>query len=144
MCELMLQIEPVPVLRSSSYVRTQPWEWWELVRVGRWTLVQPHASASLILLLLDGLRKVLITEAPEGFSRSKPSKLNLEGEDGAIKCLKLSVWRLILTVAHWTHYALLVCILTLMAAAGKREKQQPNNSKMHNLTVWSMNLIIIW
>lgn len=42
---------------------------------------QVDASASLILLLLDGLRKVLITEAPEGFACSKLSKLNLEGED---------------------------------------------------------------
>lgn len=46
--------------------------------------------SSLILLLLDGLREVLITEAPEGFACSKLSKLNLEQEDWTIKCLKMS------------------------------------------------------
>lgn len=46
--------------------------------------------SSLILLLLDGLREVLITKAPEGLACSKLSKLNIEQEDGTIKCLK--VW----------------------------------------------------
>lgn len=57
--------------------------------------------SSLILLLLDGLREVLITGGPQGFARSKRSKLNLKREDGTTEGLKMSVWREALGGSGW-------------------------------------------
>lgn len=84
--------------------------------------------SSLILLLLDGLREVLITEAPEGLECSKLSKLNLEREDGTIERLKESLGRV---AASAQISALPACTLdplrfllrrmTLMATAGTED-----------------------